>query len=201
VSDYTEAIRALEAGRAIIMPTDTVYGLAVMPGIPGAIEELFRIKGRSEDKPIPVLGSTTRGLSGVASFDERAHAVAERFWPGPLTIVLPRAPGFSAPLGPPSARGVGVRVPAFAPALELLGLAGALAVTSANLSGESPATTVDQAKATFESHVDIYVDGGTCSGRPSSVVSLLDGLELLRPGPVSIESIQDVLGTKGAEAS
>src|SRR5919106_1503245 len=113
VDDYTEPIRALEAGRAIIMPTDTVYGLAVMPGIPGAIEELFRIKGRSEEKPVAILGSTMRGLSGVASFDERARALADRFWPGPLTMVLPRAPGFSAPLGPPSARGVGVRVPAF----------------------------------------------------------------------------------------
>jgi len=200
VSDYTEAIRTLESGRAIIFPTDTVYGLAVMPGIPGTIEELFRIKGRSEDKPVALLGSALAGLSGVAAFDERTRLVAEKFWPGPLTLVLPRAPGFAAPLGAPTTRGVGVRVPAFAPALELLGLAGVLAVTSANRSGEPPATTVDEARAAFESQVDVYVDGGTCSGRPSSVVSFLEGVELLRPGPVSIESIHELLSAQGSEA-
>ena len=193
MAEYTEAIRALEAGRAIVMPTDTVYGLAVMPGIPGAINELFLIKGRPEEKPVAILSATARGLSGVASFDEHARLVAEKFWPGPLTLVLSRAPGFDVPLGPSTARGVGVRVPDFAPALELLGFTGVLAVTSANRSGESPATTVQEARAAFESRVDVYVDGGTCSGRPSSVVSLVDGPELLRPGPVSIESIHEFL--------
>jgi L-threonylcarbamoyladenylate synthase len=200
VAEYTEAIRALEAGRAIVMPTDTVYGLAVMPGIPGAIDELFRIKGRPEEKPVAILSATERGLSGVASFDERARLVAEKFWPGPLTLVLPRAPGFDVPLGPSTARGVGVRVPGFAPTLELLGFTGVLAVTSANRSGESPATTVQEARAAFESRVDVYVDGGTCSGRPSSVVSMLDGPELLRPGPVPMESVHELLGTRGVEA-
>ena len=199
--EYTEAIRELEAGRAIVMPTDTVYGLAVMPGIPGAIDELFRIKGRPEEKPVAILGATARGLSGVASFEQRARLVAERFWPGPLTLVLPRAPGFNVPLGPMTARGVGVRVPDSAPALELLGFTGVLAVTSANRSGESPATTVQKARAVFESRVDVYIDGGPCSGRPSSVVSLVDGPELLRPGPVSIESIHELLGTHGVEAT
>jgi L-threonylcarbamoyladenylate synthase len=172
-----------------------------MPGIPGAIDELFRIKGRPEEKPVAILSATARGLSGVASFDERARLVAEKFWPGPLTLVLPRAPGFAAPLGPSSARGVGVRVPDSEPALELLGFAGALAVTSANRSGESPATTVQAARAAFESRVDVYVDGGKCSGRPSSVVSLLDGPELLRPGPIAIDSIHEVLEARGVEAS
>ena len=201
MTEFAEAIRALEAGRAIIMPTDTVYGLAVMPGIPGAIEELFRIKGRSEYKPVAIIGSTMRALSGVANFDERARLIAQRFWPGPLTMVLPRAPGFTAPLGPARTQGVGVRVPAFAPALDLLGLAGALAATSANRSGEPPATTVEEAKAIFGSEIDVYVDGGTCSGQPSSVVSVLDGLELLRPGPVPIEALHEILGAQGLEAS
>jgi L-threonylcarbamoyladenylate synthase len=200
VGDYIEVIRALEAGRAVIIPTDTVYGLAVMPGIPGAVDEMFRIKGRPEDKPVAILGATLRGLSGVATFDERARIVAERFWPGPLTMVLPRAVGFTVSLGPRETLGVGVRVPAFDPALELLGLAGVLAVTSANRSGERPASTVDEARAAFDADVDVYVDGGICSGRPSSVVSFLDRPKLLRPGPVSIGSIYALLGPQGAEA-
>ena len=196
MADHAAAIRALEAGRAIIMPTDTVYGLAVMPGIPGAVDELFRIKGRPADKPIPVLAATARGLSGVATFNDRARLLAERFWPGPLTMVLPRAPGFAVVLGPPGATGVGVRVPAFEPALELLGLAGVLAVTSANRSGEAPATTVAEARAAFDSEVEAYIDGGTCSGQPSSVVSLLNGAETLREGPVTMESVVELLGSR-----
>jgi len=196
MADHAAAIRALEAGRAIIMPTDTVYGLAVMPGIPGAVDELFRIKGRPADKPIPVLAATARGLSGVATFNDRARLLAERFWPGPLTMVLPRAPGFTVALGPPGATGVGVRVPAFEPALELLGLAGVLAVTSANRSGEAPATTVAEARAAFDSEVEAYIDGGTCSGQPSSVVSLLNGAETLREGPVTMESVVELLGSR-----
>jgi tRNA threonylcarbamoyl adenosine modification protein (Sua5/YciO/YrdC/YwlC family) len=171
-----------------------------MPGIPGAIDELFRIKGRGEEKPIPILGAGVRALAGVVSFDVRARRVAEKFWPGPLTLVLPRAPGFTAALGAPEAPGVGVRVPAFAPALELLGLAGVLAVTSANRSGEAPATTVEEARAIFESEVDVFVDGGNCNGQPSSVVSLLDDPELLRAGSVPIDSILEVLGPRGVEA-
>ena len=196
MADHAAAIRALEAGRAIIMPTDTVYGLAVMPGIPGAVDELFRIKGRPADKPIPVLAATARGLSGVATFNDRARLLAERFWPGPLTMVLPRSPGFTVVLGPPGATGVGVRVPAFEPALELLGLAGVLAVTSANRSGEAPATTVAEARAAFDSEVEAYIDGGTCSGQPSSVVSLLNGAETLREGPVTMESVVELLGSR-----
>jgi L-threonylcarbamoyladenylate synthase len=194
VDDYSAVIRALESGRVVVIPTDTVYGLAVMPGIPGAVDELFRMKGRAGEKPLAILGATARALSGIASFDDRASALAGCFWPGPLTMVLPRAPGFTTALGPSDTPGVAVRVPRNEIASEILGLAGALAVTSANRSGEPPATTADDARAEFENEVAFCVDGGTCSAEPSSVISLLGAPEVLRVGPISAEDVAKCLG-------
>jgi len=190
VSDFGAAVRALEEGRAVVIPTDTVYGLAAMPGIPGAVDELFRIKGRPDDRPIPVLGTSVRSLAGIAVFDQRARRVAERFWPGPLTIVLPRAGGVTFSLGGEGAReSVGVRVPACDVALDLLGLTGPLAVTSANKSGRSPAHTVDDARASLKDDVAVFVDGGRCAGVPSTVVSLVRGMEIVRQGSVTERDI------------
>jgi L-threonylcarbamoyladenylate synthase len=193
--DYSAAIRALEAGRAVVMPTDTVYGLAVIPGIPGAVDGVFRIKGRPPDKPLAILGPSVRGFSGLAIFDRRAAALAERYWPGPLTMVLPRAPAFTTPLGPRDAPGVAVRVPAGDVALELLGLAGALAVTSANRSGAPPAATVDAARSDLGDEVAVYIDGGECTGTPSSVVSLLGAPKMMREGSIPFDDIQTFLSS------
>jgi tRNA threonylcarbamoyl adenosine modification protein (Sua5/YciO/YrdC/YwlC family) len=187
--DFGAAVRALEAGRAVVIPTDTVYGLAAMPGIPGAVDDLFRIKGRPDDRPIPLLGTSVRSLAGIAVFDERARRLAERFWPGPLTLVLPRAGGVTFSLGVTTTQTVGVRVPGCDVALDLLGLTGPLAVTSANKSGRSPAHTVDDARASLEADVEVFVDGGRCDGAPSTVVSLADGVNIVRHGPLTKEDI------------
>jgi L-threonylcarbamoyladenylate synthase len=192
VTDLSAAVRALESGRPIVMPTDTVYGLAVMPGIPAAVEEVFRIKGRAKEKPVAVLATGVRAFTWIAAFDDRARRLADRFWPGPLTIVLPRAPAFALDLG--AGRGVGVRVPDHELALELLGLAGPLAVTSANRSDEPPATTVDEAREALGNEVEVFVDGGRCSGDPSTVVSLLeDEPVILRDGPLTGDHIKAAL--------
>jgi L-threonylcarbamoyladenylate synthase len=189
VADFGAAVRALEGGRAVVIPTDTVYGLAAMPGIPGAVDGLFRIKGRPDDRPIPLLGTSVRSLAGIAVFDERARRLAERFWPGPLTLVLPTAGGVTFSLGVTTTESVGVRVPRCDVALDLLGLTGPLAVTSANKSGRPPAHTVDDARASLEADVEVFVDGGRCDDAPSTVVSLVGGVDILRHGSVTEEEI------------
>lgn len=190
--DFAPAVRALEAGRAVVVPTDTVYGLAAMPGIPGAVDELFRIKGRPDDRPIAVLGTSIRALAGIAVFDDRARRLADRFWPGPLTMVLPRAGGLSLPLGGDT-KGVGVRVPACGVTLDLLGLAGPLAVTSANKSGQPPAHTVAEARESLGDEVDVFIDGGRCDGVPSTVVSLVGEVCVLRAGSITEDEIASCL--------
>jgi L-threonylcarbamoyladenylate synthase len=192
VDDLGPAVVALEAGRPVVVPTDTVYGLAAMPGIRGGVRELFRIKGRAGDKPIAVLAGGPAGFAGIGVMDERARALAERFWPGPLTLVVPRAPGCEVDLG--RGEGVAVRVPNHATMLDLLGLAGPLAVTSANRSGESPAETVEEARSIFGDEVAVYVDGGRCAGEPSTVVSLLEAQpKVLRRGPIALDGITAAL--------
>jgi L-threonylcarbamoyladenylate synthase len=192
VSDVNGAIAALEGGKPIVMPTDTVYGLAALPGIPGAVTGLFRVKGRPDDKPVAVLAGGWSAMAGIGVLDSNARALGQRFWPGPLTVVVPRAPGFDVDLGGGS--GVALRVPDCRPALDLLGLTGPLAVTSANRSGSAPATTVDEARSIFGADVDVFIDGGRCAGSPSTVVSLLGSEpEILRPGPIGMDGIAAAL--------
>jgi L-threonylcarbamoyladenylate synthase len=132
-------------------------------------------------------------LQEVAVFDAEALDLAERFWPGPLTLVLPRAAGFDVDLGGRTKDSVAVRVPRHDVALELLRRTGPLAVTSANRSGEAPALTVDEAQAALGETVDVFVEGGRLSGRPSTIVSLLDEVTLIREGELPFVDVQSVM--------
>jgi L-threonylcarbamoyladenylate synthase len=190
VSELDAALSALEAGRPVVMPTDTVYGLAASLRVHGAVAELFRLKGRPRDKPIPVLGYDGAALAAIASFGERARAAA-RLWPGPLTLVLPRAQGFDVDLGG-GGDTVGVRVPSHPLARALLRVAGPLAVTSANLTGEPPLTTAAAANALFGDEV-VIVDGGECDGEASTVLDLTGAPRVLRPGPLGEEELQELM--------
>lgn len=178
----TGVVSALRDGGVIVLPTDTVYGLACLPTIAGAVDAIFRLKGRRDDKPLPVLGDGVHALGSVAEFDDRARALAERFWPGPLTLVLPRAAGFDLNLGGDDLATVAVRVPENEKALGVLSESGPLAVTSANRSGEPPATGVAEAREIFGTEVAAYIDGGPCIGLPSTVVSLVGPVRVLRDG-------------------
>lgn len=178
-------LAALRAGEPVVIPTDTVYGVAVDPSIEGATERLFALKGRPPDKALPVLGASIESLRLVAQFDRRAESLAERFWPGALTLVLPRADGFEWPLGGKGDATVGVRIPDHAVALELLESYGPLAVTSANRSGEPPATTADETRRAFENRVQV-LDGGPCTGgAASTVLSLVGEPHILRAGALT----------------
>ena len=194
MSSIEEAVVALQSGQLVVMPTDTVYGVAARLE-PGAVEAVFEAKGRPPDRPLPVLAADIEGLRGVASFDRRAQALAGRFWPGPLTMVLPRAQGFTVDLGRGGKDSVAVRIPKQPLAVELLRRTGPLAVTSANHSDEPPALTIAQARSALGGAVSVYLDGGELNARPSTVVSLLDGLQELRAGDLPFEDILSVVAS------
>lgn len=185
--DLTPFLDALSAGEVIAIPTDTVYGLAVRADVEGAVRSIFELKDRPEDKPLPVLAADLGALEAVARFDDRARGLVKRFWPGPLTVVLPRVEGFTADLGGDERTTVAVRVPEHPLARALLELSGPLAVTSANLSGESAVSTAGEVRAIFP---DVPVlDGGPGAGEPSTVVSLIGPPKILRNGAVTSSSL------------
>jgi L-threonylcarbamoyladenylate synthase len=170
-----EAAAALADGAVVAVPTDTVYGLAVDPAQPEAVERLFALKGRPADVPLPVLVAGSEQVAQVAGrLEVAALALAERYWPGPLTLVVPRRPGFTVDLGgPPAARQtVGVRRPDHPVVVALCELLGPLAVTSANLHGNQPATSALEVVQAFagSDQPEMVLDGGVCDGVPSTVV-------------------------------
>ena len=179
-----EAAAAIRGGALAIVPTDTVYGLAALPAGAAAI---FDVKRRPRDKALPVLGADARQLRRVAALDVVALALAQRAWPGPLTLVVRRAAGFTADLGGSDDGTVAVRVPSHPVVAELLRATGPLAVTSANISGEPPATTCAAACALAPDAV--CLDGGTCDGAPSTVVNVLGEPEVLREGVLAAEEV------------
>ena len=169
----------LTDGRVVGVPTDTVYGLAAHHS---AQQELFRLKGRPADKPIPVLvGSLTDALA-LAVFPPLARKLAEAHWPGPLTLVL--ASRSDADLAPT----VGLRMPDHPLTLELLNLCGPLPVTSANRSGQPPARSDHEARATFGAEIKVYLPGVCPGGVASTVIEILPHQppRVLREGPVSL---------------
>jgi L-threonylcarbamoyladenylate synthase len=184
-----EAVRVLHAGGLVAFPTDTVYGVGGLATDGGAIEAIYRAKGRAAEKAIPVLVSDWAHLEGVALSTPRAERLAAAFWPGPLTIVLRRDVRLPASLGPGDT--VGVRAPDHPAALRLLLAAGPLATSSANRSGAPDPQTADQVWAVLEGRIDLVVDGGKCpGGRPSTVVDCTgESPVVLRQGPVALEAI------------
>lgn len=176
----------VRAGGLIAFPTDTVYGLGCDPASEDAVARLFAAKER-EAKPIPILCASLEGAAEMADLDGVAVRIARRYWPGPLTLVAP----LRRPLPRQVDQGtgmVGVRVPGLRGCLELVRAAGGyLTGTSANRSGRPSCTTADQVAAELGDSVDIVLDGGARSGRPSTVVRLTDGrIEVLREGPVRV---------------
>lgn len=189
MSDLRGAVEALGRGELVVIPTDTVYGIAGRLEV-HAIDALFALKRRPYDKPLPILGADIPSLLEVARFDDSASALAERYWPGPLTLVVPRAEGFGLPLGRGGEASVAVRIPAHPIALDVLRGSGPVAVTSANLSGETDARSVDDARSMLGDAIGIYVDGGRCDGSPSTVLSLMhDTPQVLRPGAIAEEDL------------
>jgi L-threonylcarbamoyladenylate synthase len=197
-SDHPVALRhavdVLKNGGMVVFPTDTVYGLAAYPYIAEYVERLYIVKGRNAANAIAVLIGEVNDLDRVAlSPNEAARRLAQRFWPGPLTLIVPRHASLPDVLSPYPT--IGVRMPNHSVALTLLRMAGPLAVTSANLSGQENTNTAQEALAQLEGRIHLVIDGGqTPGGIPSTVVDCTAPEPVvLRPGPITMEEILTTL--------
>lgn len=182
-----EAAACLHRGLPVVFPTDTVYGVGVMPFDEAAIERLYALKGRPADKGIPILLSDPIHLERVARMvPPVAQSLIERFWPGPLTLIVPRAPGLPELISPNDT--IAVRIPDHEVARALIREAGgAVATSSANLSGQEPAHTGEAAMAALQGLVAAVLDDGPTPGsRPSTIVNCTSMQPVvLREGPLS----------------
>ncbi len=193
-----DAVQALTDGRLVILPTETVYGLAADAGNAVAVAAIFEAKGRPRFNPLIAHVADAIQAESVAVFDARARALAEAFWPGPLTIVAPvRDRDRVCDLARAGLDSVAVRVPGHARARAVIAAFGRPVVApSANRSGRpSPTTFVDAVEETG-AFAGVLIDGGDCAvGVESTVVSVLDGrVALLRPGSVTRDEIVAVIG-------
>lgn len=188
------ALDVLSSGGLVAFPTDTVYGLGALAFNERAVSQISDIKSRNMDKAIPILVGDLNQVKLVTSeMNGQSEKLARRFWPGPLTIILPRHS--SIPNAVSSLATVGVRIPNFLPTLELLKLTGPLAVSSANLAGQVSPSTARGVQAQLDGKIQLILDGGvTPGGIPSTIVDCVQGQPvILREGPISLEQILNTL--------
>jgi L-threonylcarbamoyladenylate synthase len=195
--DVLAAVSVLRRGGLVAFPTETVYGLGADAANPEAVGRIFAVKGRPRAHPVIVhLAEVTAIKEWAADVPPDAWMLAEAFWPGPLTLILPRAA--SVPDAVTGGAGtVGLRVPAQPLALELLAaFGGGVAAPSANRFGRVSPTTAAHVRADLGSDVDLVLDGGPCSvGVESTIVDLSRGVpRVLRLGGLSVEDLSEVLG-------
>lgn len=190
---WDETARVLEDGGIAIVPTDTVFGIAAAVGRPRSIQGIFRLKGRPGSKALPVLVHHIEAAAELGVFDRTARLLAERFWPGALTLVVPRRAGNDLDLGGDDPTTIAIRIPNHRDLLRLLAWSGPLAVTSANRSGEQAAASATGARAAFpELEVMPGAPGG---GEESTVVSVIGDPSVLRVGALSEDQILRVIRT------
>ncbi len=194
--ELDRAAGLLRAGELVAFPTDTVYGVGAIAWDRRAVAKLYTAKLRSPDKAIPLLLADVDDLDLVAAaVSPAARRLAQRFWPGPLTLVLPRAGAVPDEVTAGGAT-VAVRVPDHPMARALIRLAGApLATTSANLSGQPSPVTAAEVAAQLAGRVALILDGGRCPGGvPSTLVDVTgETPRILRPGPLDLTDILNSL--------
>ncbi len=201
------AAGALRAGVVVVLPTDTVYGLAALPTVEGATRRIFALKGRAADVPLAVLcahAAQALALADPAALTDDVVRLAECLWPGPLTIVLPRRPGLGYELGEPATT-IGLRCPDHRLVQALAGEVGPIATTSANRHGRpTPATAPEVAAALADGTagdvgtsggegpaVALVLDGGPCAGTPSTVVdATTPEWRVLRQGALTLADLR-----------
>jgi L-threonylcarbamoyladenylate synthase len=193
------AAQVLREGGLVVFPTDTVYGVGAAVDRPDAVARLYVAKGRPLDKPIPVLIADLDQLEKLArEVTPEVRLLAQHFWPGALTIVVPAQPWLPREIVRETGA-VGLRMPDHPVALGIIsGAGGAVATTSANRSGEREACTVEEAIGALGDAVDLYIDGGrTPGGIPSTVVAFEGSrLVVLRRGALPVEVIEEVLRSR-----
>lgn len=198
MAGLAEAVACLQAGELVALPTETVYGLAARADRPEAVAAIYRAKGRPDFNPLIVHVADLAMAERIARLDDRARALAARFWPGPLTMVLPLREGVGlAPAVTAGLPSVALRCPAhpvMAKVLSQLGLP--LAAPSANRSGAVSPTEPGHVAASLAGRIAQIVDGGVCrAGIESTIVALREGggWQILRPGPIDAAAIAEVL--------
>lgn len=199
-----EAIRALAAGGVVALPTDTVYGIAVALETPGGIERLFAAKSRPPDKAIALLLADAEQAADIGEVTPVAEALARAFWPGGLTLVVPRRVDRPLPaaltggaLAPGAIPTVGLRVPDHDAPRALARALGPLPTTSANVSGEPEARDAGEIEARLGPALELILDGGPAQGGPAStVVDVTGGApRILRSGAIPDQAIARCLAT------
>jgi L-threonylcarbamoyladenylate synthase len=182
---------ALEDGKLVVLPTDTVYGLAADAFSPRAVQNLLDAKGRSRRMPPPVLiGAPSTIDALVREVPSWLRSAVEALWPGPLTVICHQQPSLTWDLGE-AHNTVAIRMPDDERALTLLRETGPLAVSSANVTGEPAATTVDAAEDMLNGRVAVYLDGGPSpSGVPSTILDATGTTpRVLRQGAITLETL------------
>lgn len=195
--NLSQALQVFKEGGMVAFPTDTVYGLGASAYHSQAIARIYEVKGRLRENPIPILIASMLDLSRVSlSPPPMARRLAKRFWPGPITLIVWRKPTLPDEISPLPT--VGIRVPDHPVAQALLTIAGPLAVTSANKSGDPVACTASEVLEGLGGSIDLILDGGrTPGGEPSTVVDCTRASpRILREGPISEAEIHEVL-TRG----
>jgi len=193
------AAEALQRGEVVVVPTDTVYGIAADAFDKGAVQELLAAKGRGREKPPPVLVSNAATLEALATrVPDWARTLVEELWPGAFTVVLHQQPSLQWDLG--DARGtVAVRMPDHELTRDLIDRVGPLAVSSANRTGLPPASDADQAEEMLGDTLDVILDAGRSpGGEPSTIVDATgEEPRLLRLGAIPVARIDELLARHG----
>ena len=199
-TSVSDVARIVRDGGVIAMPTDSFYALGASAFNEQAVHRVCAIKGRREEKPILVLIADRSQLDALVSCVPPAAAVLmERFWPGPLTIVLPASPRLPAALTAGTGT-VGVRLPALSCLVKLLHVTGPLTGTSANRSGALPARSAREIEQSLGEDVELILDGGPMTATlPSTVVEATDTVRVIREGPIGRTTIEAVLLEKGIQ--
>jgi len=188
------AAETIKKGGLVVYPTDTVYGLGCNPFNVNSVRKVFEVKGRTR-KPLPVLAYSIKDVEKVAEVTESTVKIARKFWPGPLTLILPRKPKLPGVVTC-NLNSVGVRIPGHKIALELIRVSNGLLIgTSANKTGEEPPRTPLEAAQQIGDKVDIIIDGGpTPLGKSSTVVDLTKEKPILvREGPIDLDAVLKAL--------
>lgn len=184
------ALEVLNKGGLVAFPTDTVYGLGALAFDGTAVESIYFAKDRPVEKAIPVLIGDSADLEKVATdVTDLVRRLASRFWPGPLTIIVPKTPALPAAVS--ATETVGVRIPDHPAAQALLRATGPMAVTSANISGQPSPSTALEVFEQLNGRMELIMDGGkTPGGVPSTLVDCTRSeIKILREGPISLEQI------------
>jgi len=191
---FEQAAAIIQTGGVIAFPTDTVYGIGVSAFNGKAIEKIYEVKGRSHLKAIPVLLGDVEDLDQISSpLTPAVQRIISKFWPGALTLVIPALSSLPDNLSPSPT--IGVRIPDLDQVRNILRTTGPLAATSANLSGEPSALSADEVLLQLDGRIDLILDGGSVPGGQASTVLDCSGDKhnVLRPGPISLQSILRVL--------